>query len=429
MSSIRGFVQRLIGGYSSNDQKIQHPNKSSKTNPIGDEKTGRVFQERVEVQTSPVESKHHTASIPSKPKASMNKTSNYAAKFFNKLIQKFRTHRSQGKIDQITQQMKTSHDPKSIQRSINEIRSFALSRLPSDASAAQKQNAVAQAFTKVLGQLSTSQHKEASQALSFELGKLVLKPMNKTEDIQKASKKIDEWVNKGKIKTPGNCGKDLFRFTPRINLRGKKGTKVVDRSSLSERKDQATGAQMVSILNHFYREISGENKDIITTNFSVDSLESASKLAEQLSSLMEAKNIKQQHQAQVKNFLALMGMQEIPTRIGDWTIPGGSTPDGSILEVANPYRSGHGDLRISEFSPAYTNKFASMKYERTQTFTVRPDGKFELKIYNPITFQDRSDPVEIKAVGTCGISSTLLFDNEMQLESMKQEVVPAPFCP
>src|SRR5690606_26414395 len=120
--------------------------------------------------------------------------------------------------------------------------------------------------------------------------------MNETEDIQKASKKIDEWVNKGKNKTPGNCGKDLFRFTPRIDLYGKKGTKVVDRSSLIEGKDQATGAQMVSILNHFYREISGENKNIIATNSSVDSLESASKLAEQLSSLMEAKNIKQQPQ-------------------------------------------------------------------------------------------------------------------------------------
>ncbi|ADI37634.1 putative uncharacterized protein [Waddlia chondrophila 2032/99] len=38
MSSIRGFVQRLIGGYSSNDQKIQHPNKSKKAAPIGGEK-------------------------------------------------------------------------------------------------------------------------------------------------------------------------------------------------------------------------------------------------------------------------------------------------------------------------------------------------------------------------------------------------------
>lgn len=331
-------------------------------------------------------------------------------------------------------QLKSTSKPEDLEKSIEAIRSLALQSLPSNSSEELKENVVAQAFTKALGKLNPiSDHAEANQALSFKLGQLILKPMNGPEDTKKACNKIGEWIQKGKTNTLGNCGKDLFRFSPRIDMFGKNGDQIVDRSPLKslrgDEKTRATGSQMVRILNEFYRENSGEDIDLITEedlkNLPVNDQGGAMKLAEKLPSLMSQKNINPLHQDQIKNFLGVMGMQEIPTRVGDWSIPGGSRPDDSVQQITNAYKSGHGDLKVSEFSAAYTKIMSPLEYERTQSFTIRSDGKYELKIYNPITFADTSDATQIIAVGTCGVVSRLVFDENMTLETMTQEVVPA----
>ena len=293
-----------------------------------------------------------------------------------------------------------------IKKAIETIKHDAIAGIPSDnPSDVQMTKAQAQELTKALKAIGT-ENPAARRLVSYELGRLVLKPVNTENplDMEEIQRMVE---NKG-IKNPDKCGADMWRAAKGyvVQVGGKvevDGTTI--RADMPDR-DQKHSNVLKDVLNRFYRHVGGKD-DLFTAEDMGEGQGGASGIGAGLKDRLDGTPLSEDQKGVMQRLFGLGG-QELFTRRGEQCIP----PN---------FREGEGNLQVAEFSGAYVENMSAFRYGREVTVNLKDNGHIEYIVSQPITLKDKES---YEPLGACRVVTRITFDEKMQCKGQTQSIEP-----